>query len=296
MRNIALPPAYIEQVNNVVQAGGTITQKFETIAERWETFAELEATMQDELNKAILDPEATPAELAQLRALALAAQNSNPVTEAAVRNEAGAAILAALRAEYRTVAAANYETIRAKFNDKARELTAALETADAEASPEEMVQASAKIRAAWSEGPIRALELTDLMQALHTAATLAGKAEPTGLHDQCLIGLTTDTTGLHRRRVWEAWTNTTGRAGHWRELWKLGATIEAPELNNAKAYREPRPMEIRAERGGIGIYQLPHDPEDDAHRTEKDQLHKTAAKAGIHAIDYVDPDEVTHVH
>ncbi|KRE79919.1 hypothetical protein [Arthrobacter sp. Soil763] len=297
MQTITLPSTYIAQVQGITAAGGTITQRFQTIATRWETFAAAESAAQADLNAAILDPSVSAEELARLRTIAAAEAGIGVMEQASVRNEAAAHVLAALRTEYNTVAAANYETIRAQFNAKAKELVTALNIADAEAPAEDMVKATAKVRSAWSDGPAYAHELSALLDTLHAAALLAGKTEPTGKHDQCLIGLSIDATGLHRRRVWEAWNTTEGRGGKWRALWKLGATIEAPELGQGRAYREPKPMETRAERANFGVRQFPYDPEDDAHRAEKHQLQKTAVEAGIPQIDYVDAtNRPVHAH
>lgn len=297
MLNKTLPHTFISQVESILDHGATITQKFQTLADRWTMFTETENQAQGQLNAAISNPETTAEELARLHTLAVAELLANPINKATVRNEAGAHLLALLRKEYATVANANYETIRAAFNAQATKLTAALDLADPEARPEEMVMASAKVRNAWAEAPVLALELTALLGTLHTAALLAGKAEPMGHHDQCLIGLSTDTTGLHRRRVWEAWGTTSGRAGRWRELWKLGATLEAPTLEDAKSYREPKPMEIRAERKNLGIVQFEYDPEDATHDRIKDQLHKEAIAVGIHPLDYTDDgSSAVHAH
>lgn len=233
MREIIYPAVYATDVQTVVDAGGTITEKFRQIVGRWEAFAENDYSVTEALHAAILDPGTSAERLAELRVLAEAATTATPVAEATVRNGAAAEVLAALRVEYRSVAASNYEAVRSKFNAKADELVKALETIDAEASAEEVVKAPAKTRAAWAEGPALAVELDELVNVLHTAAILAGKTEPTGHHNSCLIGLTVDAQGLHRRRVWEAWAKTTGRGGRWRELWKLGATIEAPALEDA---------------------------------------------------------------
>ena len=55
-------------------------------------------------------------------------------------------------------------------------------------------------------------------------------------------------------------------------------------------------METRAEHTGIGIRQFKHDPEDDAHKTERDQLQRTALEAGIPLLDYADPDTAVHIN
>lgn len=290
------PAAFINQVNLIVKNGGSTTTKFETLTKRWDTFTNIEDDMQANLNKAVLDPKVKPAELAQLRALAIAAAGSNLVTQATVRNNVAAEILAALRVEYRTVAAANYETIRERFNELADQLTDALDIVDSEASPEHMVKADTETRTAWADAPAHAHQLSALVPALETAALLAGTTPATGQADKLLIGLTTNAEGLHRRRVWEAWNNTTGRALHWRELWKLGATIEAPALNEIKPYREPKPMETRAERVSLGIRQFEYDPEDDHYEAERDQLQRTAITAGINPIDYTDNETGVHIN
>lgn len=266
MREITSPNTFANEVQNIVDAGGTITEKFRQTIARWEAFTNDDYSVAEALHDAILDPQTTPERLAHLRIMAEAEAGSTPVHAATVRNEAAAEVLAVLRVEYRTVAAANYDTIRGVFNDKANLLVNTLGITDAEAPAEQIVKATAKERAAWSDGPALAIELDALVGTLHTAATLAGLRPSTGRPDTTLIGLTVNAEGLHRRRVWEAWNNTTGRAGRWRALWNLGATIEAPELDDAKPYREPRAMETRAEHTGTGIRQFQHDPEDDEHQ------------------------------
>lgn len=289
--NIATPGTYNADVNTIVNAGGTITEKFRTLTTRWEDFTNSEYAVQHELNDAILNGTHTPEELEHLRILAQAEAATNHVHVATVRNSAATEVLNALRTEYKTVAEANYNTIRKTFNTKATQLTTALNITDSEDNAESIVKASTKERAAWSDAPAYAYELTAMINTLHTAATLAGLTPTRGKLDQTLIGLTINAEGLHRRRVWEAWETTTGRAGNWRELWKLGATIEAPALNDAKPYNEPAAMENRGERRELGTYQWLHDPEDDIHnnrreRVQAGQLQQTASQAGIKQMDY----------
>lgn len=289
MREIVFPSTYVADVQTIVDAGGTITEKFRQIADRWETFAARDYSVTEDLHAAILDPQASPEKVAHLRILAEAASSVTPVAEATVRNNAAAEVVAALRVEYRSVAEANYEAVRTAFNDKADALVNALETIDAEASAEDIVKAPVKTRTAWSDGPALAVELDALVSVLHTAAILAGKTEPTGHHNSCLIGLTVNAQGLHRRRVWEAWAKTTGRGGRWRELWKLGATIEAPALEDAGPYREPAPMEVRTEHTGLGLRQWDHDPEDDARGGPTRRSSNNAKLEGVEMFDHVEP-------
>jgi hypothetical protein len=104
------------------------------------------------------------------------------------------------------------------------------------------------------------------------AARLAGA--PTVDDESMLeIALTLDTRKLHRRRVWECWSST-GRAGRWVALHKLGAEIRAhcrPE--RLEPYRAPRPLKMRWVQGVHGGGEkLIIDPEDNpnAARTDAD--------------------------
>ena len=277
MREIITPSSYADNVNIITAAGGTITSRFEQAIDRWAAYSELDNQAQANLNAAILDTDTTAEELATLHALAVVEASPNPVNNATVKNAAGAHILHALRAEYATVAAANYETMRDKFNTAADKYRATVAITDPDAKPEQLMSASAKIRTAWADVPMIALELDALLSVLATAATLAGKAAEQTKHH---IGLTTNTDGLHRRRVWEAWENNTSRAGRWQALTTLGATIEAPTLDDYTPYREPAPMETRHVRAGIGVRNEQFDPEDDNYEAE--EAPRKAGRINIH--------------
>lgn len=277
MREIITPSSYADNVNIITAAGGTITSRFEQALDRWAAYSELDNQAQANLNSAILDPNTTTEELATLHALAVVEASPNPVNNATVKNAAGAHILNALRAEYATVAAANYETMRDRFNTAAEKFRDTINTVDPDAKPEQLMSASAKIRTAWADMPMLALELDALLSVLATAATLAGKAATQTQHH---IGLTTNADGLHRRRVWEAWDNNTSRAGRWQALTTLGATIEAPSLDTYTPYREPAPMETRQVRGNHGVRNTEVDPEDDNYETE--EAPRKAGRINIH--------------
>ena len=99
------------------------------------------------------------------------------------------------------------------------------------------------------------------MARLQAAAALAGT--PDTEKGEVMIALTIDAAGLHRRRVWEAWRHVAGRTGRWGALLRIGATIRAHDLDGFTPYRPPRPMEVKQVPHGIGIRQVPQDPEDD---------------------------------
>ena len=205
------------------------------------------------------DPDAIAA--LQPLAIAEATGRARPEIAATVTNTVRAAVTDRLHAIYETRAVEVYGTIAAKFNSSAEKFTATTELADPNADPESVVAAPAKVRTAWSDAPLLAAELDELLPALHAAAELCGVPTPTP-PDGLLLPLCVDTTGHHRRRLWEAWRNR-GRAGRWSALTTLGATIRAhPHPADIEPYRPPRPMETRtATRDGeTRVYQV--DPED----------------------------------
>lgn len=248
---------FANRVRTVTDNGGTITSDYQAILDRWAGFLEL--NNQAAANLAAAVTAGTTEDLATLRALAVAEATATSVSEATVTNAVAAQVYEALSTEYAPVAAANYERIRQAFNTTAAKLTKAIETVHPDAAPEELMSATAAVRTAWADAPMLALELDALAAVLSEAASLAGYR--TGMKSHT-IGLTINTDGLHRRRVWEAWDNTTGRARHWGALLDLGATIEAPALEDYEAYREPEPITVTQERQGIGWVNVEHDPED----------------------------------
>ncbi|WP_455834799.1 hypothetical protein [Pseudarthrobacter siccitolerans] len=247
----------ITEVAAVTNAGGSVTREYETLAERWNNYITEDHTVADTLAQAFINGE--PIErVRELSVLALAELASN-VDRATVRNNLDATLYPVLKNEYSKTAAANYETLRAQFNNTAAKFTTAAATADPEADAAGLLQADAKTRTAWLDAAVLAQELSSLIPALAAAAKLAGARV---LNNDDHLPLTTNPGKLHRRRVWEAWA-ATGRGGRWAALLKLGATIHAPALEDIKPYRTPAPMEIKQTHNGQGIVQRPHDPEDD---------------------------------
>lgn len=184
-------------------------------------------------------------------------------------------LLPQMRAETKQSAPANYARIRADFNKTAKTLTKALEAANPDMDTRALAQADDKTRKAWLEQPILAQQLDGHLEALQAAAELTGANITTGLRSaqsgsiaeqikSRTIGLTIDTNGAHRRKVWEAWDNTTN-AGRWAALHELGCTIEAiKDPEELEPYRKPAPIEIYHEQVAPGSYRvnLERDPED----------------------------------
>lgn len=204
------------------------------------------------------DPDA---DLAALRAGALAEATAAPTDVAAVNNAVRAAVARRLRDLYTPVAETSYAQVAALFDAAAAKLAAAIAIVDPDADPAVVVGADNKTRQAWADCSIAAAELDRLLPALQAAAELCGV---TTSSREALLALTVDPGALHRRRVWEAWDTTRGRAGRWAALLALGATVRAcPAITALEPYRRPKPMEEHWERTGRGTHKR-HivDPED----------------------------------
>ena len=251
---------YRDRVDRVTAAGGTTSKAYRDAANRWDAWSALRNTSP---LQALTDAyeAGTPIEdLAPLRTAALTGEASNPIIDATVHSAVAPAAYAAMVQAYQPNARANYDTARTAFNTAAAEFHTLAEKIDPEADAASMVRADDATRAAWLKIEVTAHHLDTHAAILADAATLAGKPTNT---DSATIGATVNADGLHVRRVWEAWANTDGRTGKWGALVALGATIEAPELDDLSNYREPMPMEIVQEHSGIGVRQVQHDPEDD---------------------------------
>jgi hypothetical protein len=169
---------------------------------------------------------------------ALAEATALPPAEAEVNNNVQGAVLARLRGIYSPHAKGNYQQLADQFTTTADRLTDAMTVCDPDASPEDIVNATAKVRTAWSEAQQLALQLTAQMPALHAAANLAGITVNT---PEQLLALVVHADGAHRRRVWEAWDTTDGRTGRWGARIRLGSTIRAANLDHLEPTRNPDP-------------------------------------------------------
>jgi len=170
------------------------------------------------------------------------------------------------RAAYNTVAADNYEAVRTAWQVAADALTQAAQLIDTAAPFEEVLHAPTAARDAWEAAPTLARDLDTLTATLTRAAVLAGAylAEASLSANDWPMSLTVDATGLHRRRVWEAWGATDHRALRWGALLGLGANLTAPGLGGIHPYRRPVPIETRYEAVAYGRQAYQFDPEDNA--------------------------------
>jgi hypothetical protein len=250
-------------IATVANAGGTTTKEYDRILKRWNDYTSQPSTAQAQLTAAILGKE-SPERIAELNALALA-ELANQVDRASVINAVANEVYPALRNEYAKTAATNYKALADKFNTTAQALTEAMGTVDIETAPEQLMSGTDDQRNAWAHAPALAASLTAQVPNLTEAARLAGL---TIQGTDGTLPLTTNPGDLHRRRVWEAWENTAGRAGKWGALISLGATIEAADLEDYKHYRRPAPVETRYDEVGRGMWRpVEVDPEDQHHTT-----------------------------
>ncbi|MFE1663423.1 hypothetical protein [Microbacterium sp. P02] len=215
-----------------------------------------EIDAQAALNAAMLDGDPTTIAAALDRVAASASLLEQSTIPAATA--AQSVLFDKMRADYVQVAESNYTTVAASFDRAATELATITEIVDITLSARDVLPLPKKAQDAWQQSVRIFLALDTTTDALIRAAKLAGAPVLSG------IELVVDATGLHRRRVWEAWQDADNR---WLALLKLGATIRATPYAQIATYAEPRPMETRSEwviNGGLGgERRFEVDPEDE---------------------------------
>lgn len=252
--------AYIDRVQRVTDAGGTVTKAYDDAVTRWRDWAELRESSPLQALTDAYEAGATIKQLATLRAAALADQATNAMMEADVHAAIAPAAYASLTQGYHATREANYETLQAAFNTLADEFTALTEQVDVEADARAMVAANEETRTAWLHAELLTHQLDQALAVLLDAAVLCGHAITT---DADKIGLIAQSNGAHVRRVYEALNNTTNRCGKWSAFTLTGSTIQAINLDDHKPFTTLLPMETRAEHTGMGIRQYTADPHDD---------------------------------
>lgn len=240
-----------ENIRIVKEAGGTFSDEYHRLKRRLADCDPSTISAGTRYAEAVVsnDP---PEDVAQWGALAIAQAGSNSVNEATVRNELQRALEPLLQAALNKTAHDNYLLFRKRFDKSAAAFTKAHTIVSATTDPGLLIGAPEATRRAWQEGQTQSAELTALLEPLRAAAALAG------VNMSNMLGLVVDADGLHRRRVWEAWND----PDRWTALLELGATIATVDLEDYEHYREPRPMEHRTMRSGIGWRQVEVDPED----------------------------------
>ncbi|SDQ49723.1 hypothetical protein [Leucobacter chromiiresistens] len=240
-----------ESIRAIEAAGGEFTDEYHRLIRRRTECDPSTINAAQQYAEAVIS-DADPTQVAMWGTLALAQTTASSVDEATVRNGLARALAPVLDAEIAKTAVKNYEKFRRQFNTAATAFTKAHDIIPATTDPGDLINASSEIRTAWAEGQSLAHNFDGLVPTLTAAATIAGTQTSNP------IGLILNTEGLHRRRVWEAWTG----PNRWTALLQLGATIHAVALEEYEDYREPAPMQQRHIRGDVGWRTVDVDPED----------------------------------
>ncbi|MEX5259581.1 hypothetical protein [Kocuria sp. CPCC 205263] len=256
---------YLTSTRRVLEATGTQCPPLDAIAASWSAYQQVDRNLAPLVAEAVLSDSK---DLQTFHVLALAAANAGTVQDATVRNAVADVIYTEAFKAYREVAAEVYEAAAATFNDAAQKFTKAASLVDPETDASAVVKMTQKDRAAWMDAQQHAATLDQSLTVLTDAANLAGWA---GATPDRVIPLATNPGDAHRRRVYEAFSKTEGNCRRWSALLALGVEIVAPtDLDDMRAYRAPRPMEIKQVHNGYGIRQVEWDPEDPENLVEAD--------------------------
>jgi hypothetical protein len=229
---------------------------------RFNQFMAADKPCLDALTTAILDG-GTDQNLDLLRAAALGESAGDLM---AVSMHIRAHVNTRLVELYDPAAPANYRTAGRHFDALTRDFAQLARTVDVDGDPGAVMHVDEKARKAWLAAEDLAAELDEALDVLGAAAILAD-AELDDDMEVVRLPLVVRTSGLHRRRVWEAW-EATGRTGRWGALTKLGAKIGAAEHpEHVSAYSRPPAIGVRFIRDyatlGGGHRMEPYDPCDD---------------------------------
>jgi len=162
------------EIDLIVEAGGKVTPEYRRIESRMREFEEIGYDRVRGMLTDALTGQAPIEELAELHALALAVEAAGPVQKATISNAARTAFQWGLIREYEKVARDNYEALRERFNQAARDFTTAAAIVDPSTAPAVLVGATDKIRKAWLDGQTNSQTLSALLRPLVLAATNAG--------------------------------------------------------------------------------------------------------------------------
>jgi hypothetical protein len=245
--------AHAGAVDTLAGYGIAPPPEWSALRARFSAYGTIDKPMAARLAAAILEPKSS-ADIAELRALALAEESATNLDEGAVTAAVRDAVHDLLLALYKPVALKNYKAVAAQFDDAAKAFVKAANVIDPEATSDAIVYRDDKTRQAWLAAAVAAKELDELVPVLAAAAELAGAPAGTSLRqsaaDGLVLALTTHAGMLHRRRIWEAWA-AVGTCGRWSALHRLGATIRAHrDPTSLTEYRAPRPYSVTWLNGG----------------------------------------------
>lgn len=257
---------HLKDVRSAEAVGATVTERHRDLGERWLALLAHQPTAIKRLRETVINGDMGTLESDYLEAYAEATEATSNVKAASayIVQFLAPEMLNALREEYAKVSVSNYDAAAKRYRATAGRLVKALELVDADDVAESFVGATKAKADAWLGIPLMVKELEASLSGLTYIATLAGVPNAKSASTQ--IALAVDAKGLHRRRVWEAWEITEGRAGKWGALVQLGANLHAPAMANLQPYREPAAIVYRNVPLPAGGYRLDaDDPEDREH-------------------------------
>ncbi len=236
------------------------------LRDRFARFTAITNPCRERLAAEIVAP--TGADIATLRAAALAEEAADSGDEASVTSVVSSAVLAELVSLYQPVGQRNYKTIADRFDQAARSFTAAVSIYDPAVDSSAVIRLSERERSAWLGAEVCANELDELLQPLAAAAFLAGAPGAICVLNEdaaaLQLPLTVDVDKLHVRKAWAAWADTTTRCGRWAAIHPLGAKIRANgSPDRLQPYAQPQPLTVNWEISPRGNYEKkttdPHD-------------------------------------
>lgn len=258
--------AHLGAVGTLTAAGINPPPEWVALRGRYAAYIDLGNNAAGRLAAEVVAP--TGADLSVLRNAAIVEELGTAEADAAVNLKVQAAVAAKLESLYEPTALKNYRAIAGSFDEAAGRFTTAAQTVDVEAGGETLVSVSPAEREAWLSAPALAAELDGALALLFAAAALAGApgdvAFISGATDiettEHQVALACDPGRAHRRKVWSAWSQTSGRTGRWGPLTGLGVQLRAASNPATVApYERPTQPVAVASPGGRISYWDRHD-------------------------------------
>jgi hypothetical protein len=251
---------HVLAVDALADAGISPPEEWTTLRDNFNQFAsdELTEDVIGQLTDAIAAGKLK--EVPKLHSLALGRMAASSQDAASVTNDVKAHITRRLFDVYAPCAETNYAKAAQTFDHWCAVFTAACNAVDPESPAESIVALDDDQRHAWTVAQEAKFQLSGSLEVLKAAAKLCGH-DAAGSREYG-PPLACDTSGHHRRRLWEAWDSTEGRTGRWGALHAMGVTIRAANLDAIEPYRLPQPMEERWKKVGVGHQRVMVDPED----------------------------------
>jgi hypothetical protein len=228
--------------------GAEIPPGVTEVMDRYAAFIERGNNVADRVAAEVVEP--TGADLALLRAAALAEETGRGDAIASVNQVVQDAALHHAKKEYAPAAAGNYRITGRAFDSTAKDFVDLAKVINPEAKPEVLADGTAAQVEAYRAQPAKAGQLEARMSELAAAAVLSGARgdimyflasvdEPTvGLQ----ISLVAETKDCHRRQIRTGW-DAKGRCGRWSALLAAGAKIRATDNPLAiEPYAPPSPL------------------------------------------------------